>query len=135
MGTPIMDMALFAYRNAVIEGLCAATSLVGRWREGNSTLREFLREYGNHYYAEALDGREADENQKKVLAELSDFIELHKEIQYDVVDAVYLGAAVIDEELEELGRISIGVAEKRLIDLCLEYDIEDLISRLTSMSV
>ena len=130
-----MDMSLFAYRNAVIEGLRAATLLVGRWREGTSTLREFLPEYGNHYYAEALDGREANEDQKMILVELSDFIELHKKIQNDVVDAVYLGDAVIDKELEELGRISIGVAEKRLRDLCREYDLDDLISRLSSMSV
>ncbi len=122
-----MDEALAAYRAGVLDGLRTATLLVDRWRKGGCTLHEFVGEYGDYYHYEALDGHEANNDQKQILAELSAFIELHKKITFDVVDAVYFGDGVTQKQLGETHRIGVDVAEKCLRDICRQYDIEGLL--------
>ncbi len=129
-----MDESLAAYRASVLDGLRTATLLVDRWRKGDCTLHEFVGEYGDYYHYEALDGHEANDDQKQVLADLSAFIELHEKITFDVVDAVYLGDGVTAKQLEELHRVGIDATEKRLKDLCHQYDIEALLKKLSEIS-
>ena len=117
-------------RNNLIEALLAATLLVVKWFKGDSTLQEFVNEYVNFYYYEALDGHEASLEHKQVLEELKSIIELHEKIQNTVVDAVYFGSGVGNEQIKELGRLTVDEAEKHLKDLCYKYDVEDLLNKL-----
>ncbi len=130
-----MSISLSAYRGSIIEGLRTATLLVERWRKGDCTLQELVGEYGDYYHYEALDGHEANEDQKRILAEFSEFIEPHQKITLDVVDAVYFGDEFSEKQLEETHRIGMDVAEKRLRDLCRQYDIEGLLKRLSEISI
>lgn len=130
-----MDESLAAYRASVLDGLRAATLLVDKWRKGDRTLQEFIGEYGDYYHYEALDGHEANEDQKQILVEFSQFIQLHEKITFDVVDAVYFGDGITEKQLEEVRRIGVDAAEKRLRDLCHHHDIEGLLKRLSEISV
>lgn len=118
------------YRNNIIEALLTATLLVVKWMKGESSLQEFVNEYGSFYHYEALDGHEASSEQKKILDELQGFIELHEKIQNTVVDAVYFGGEADKKQIEELDRVTVDEAEKRLNDLCYKYDAEGLINKL-----
>ena len=47
-----------------------------------------------------------------------------------MVDAVYFGSGVGNEQIKELGRLTVDEAEKHLKDLCYKYDVEDLLNKL-----
>lgn len=115
------------YRDQILTALVNATLLVVKLLRGDISLREFVKEYGNFYYYEALDGHEADDEQQKVLNELQDIIGFHEKIQIEVVDAVYFGDV---GQNTSAGRITPDQAKEHFEKLCNEYDAEGILVKL-----
>ncbi len=93
------------------------------------SFQDFIKEYDNFYYYEALDGHEADESQKKILDEFSIGIQLHEKVQIYVIDQLYLGEAN-KEQFMEAGRIDESEATKRLNEIGKTFNIEEIIKNL-----
>nr|VFK77877.1 MAG: hypothetical protein BECKSD772D_GA0070982_100334 [Candidatus Kentron sp. SD] len=118
------------YRNELVNALEKATLLVNRLANREISIEQFVSEYGNFFYYEALDGHEADEQRKQLLNEFSDVITFHENIQASVVDLVFLGSSEQKQQYLDAGRIDSGNAEQRVQHLANEYDIGGLLKRL-----
>ena len=77
------------YEDQLVTALLNATLLVVKLLRGEILLQDFVDEYGSFYYYEALDGHEADVEQRQVLNKLQQIIRFHEKIQTEVVDAIY----------------------------------------------
>lgn len=111
------------------KSLLNSTILVFKVIVKDLSLKDFIKEYGNFYYYEALDGHEADETQKKNLDELKMAIQLHEKVQTQVIDLLYLEEAN-KEQYMEAGRIDGPEALKRLAEIGEEYNIREVIKQL-----
>jgi hypothetical protein len=116
------------YKDQIIRALVNATLLIVRFLKGDISLQEFVKEYGSFYYYEALDGHEADDEQKQVLNELQDIVVFHEKIQYEVVDAVYFEG---NEKNIGKGRLTPDQAKEHFERLCYEYDVENILNKLS----
>ena len=117
-------------RNQLKETLIRGTLLISRFLDGQCSFRDFVRQYDNFYYYEALDGHEATEHQREVLQRYRNVVSLHKNVQMDVVDVAFLGPEAQERMYLAAGRIDATEAEARLRDLCLRYDINSLLETL-----
>ena len=118
------------YKKKIISALLKVTLLVVNVLKGEYSIEEFVNEYGNFYYYEALDGHEADDSQKRVLDKLHNVIEFHEKVQTEIVDLTYLGNGKKSQQYIDAGLISITEARKRLEELSKRYDVEELMKIL-----
>ena len=116
------------YEEQIVSALRDATSLVVKFFRGDISLKEFVEKYGSFYYYEALDGHEANSEEKQVLDELRDIVEFHERIQTGVVDAVYFESNGGDVSPE---RVTPDQAKARFCSLCYEYDAESILTKLS----
>ncbi len=119
------------YKDRIITALLNATLLIVKILKRECTLEEFLNEYGNFYYYEALDGHEADDEQQQVLDEFREIIEFHGKVQMEVVDLVYLDDSEHAKQYINTGRITADQARERLEELNQKYDAEGILIKLS----
>ncbi len=117
------------YRTEIMKSLLSATLLVFKAILQKISLQEFVKEYENFYYYEALDGHEADEIQNKVLDEFKIATQLHEKVQTQVIDQLYL-EEINKEQFMKAGRIDGVEAMKRLTDIGNEFNIAGIIKSL-----
>jgi hypothetical protein len=97
---------------------------------GSLAIPEFVKRYDNFYYYNALDGHEEGEEGKRLLAVFSDAVKLHKHVQEDVVDNLYLGEPGYLDQFKEAGRIAAQEGVARLLNILKGYDLNDMIAQL-----
>lgn len=118
-------------RDELIAALIDATSLVLRAETGEIAFDGFLGAYGSFYYYYALDGHEADSDERRILNELDWAIELHRKVQEEVLNQVYIGGDQDRAYLNSIGRIDPEQAKSRLSELCGEVGAEEIFRRLS----
>jgi hypothetical protein len=96
------------------------------------SIPDFIREYGNFYYYNALDGHEASDEGKRLLEKYAEATRLHAEVQQCVVDLTYLGDASQKEAYLQAGRIEPDEALRRLERLVKEHEAAEILSRIDS---
>ena len=84
-------------------------------------IEEFVKEYGNYFYYEALDGHEADEEQSVIFNEFSEAITFDQLVQQEIVDKVFIGPPELEDEYLKSGRISKSEAIEKLRTYLNEY--------------
>lgn len=117
------------YRKYLLESLRLATLLVYKTSIGDIELLQFIDEYNNHYYSEALDGHEANEDQRQILAQFESVINFQRRIQFEVVDKLYLGE-MESIELARIGRLGESEAIQKLKDLSKEHNVGIMLTSL-----
>ena len=122
-----------AYRSELVNALERATSLFNRLVNKEISIRQFVNEYDNFFYYEALDGHEANEQQKVLLAEFEELISLHEKIQTNIVDLVFLGSKEQKQQYLDVGRITPETAEREVQSLANEYDVPKFLKRLSQL--
>jgi hypothetical protein len=118
------------YKEQITASLLKATLLVTKFLKNEYSLQEFVSNYGNFFYYEALDGHEANEEQQKVLDNLKEIIDFHKKIQLEVVDRVYFGNHENLQLNNNGGRVIPEKAEIMIKKLSQIYDVDKLINKL-----
>ena len=117
------------YRKYLLESLRLATLLVYKTSIGDIEFLQFIDEYNNDYYSEALDGHEANEDQLQILAQFESVINFQRRIQFEVVDKLYLGD-MDSIELARIGRVNEDEALQKLRSLSDEYNVEAMFMKL-----
>jgi hypothetical protein len=112
------------------EILTEGTRLVRDAAAGSLSIGEFMRRYNDFYYYNALDGHEEDEEGKELLARFADAVSLHRQVQEDIVDKIYLGDPSRIGEFKAAGRIDAQEALERLGEAAKQHELERLIARL-----
>jgi hypothetical protein len=112
------------------EILQEGTLLVKRVASGEINIQDFIKEYNNFYYYNALDGHEADEALSLLFQKYSEVIKLHREVQTDVVDLLYVGDDKNISKYSDAGRLSLEQAKARLQNIVESYDFQSLLSDL-----
>jgi len=64
------------------------TDLLRAWANGSIEYLEFSERYGSFYYSWALDGHEANEQEKKLLKKYEQDIELHRRAAEEVLSGI-----------------------------------------------
>jgi len=118
------------YKEHLIKEIIKATLQVSNLLSERCSLDEFLKEYNNFYYYEALDGHEADQCQKRAISELGKVVKFHEKIQTEVIDKVYLGDKENLQQYLDAGRITGEQAFEKMKILAECYDIEKLLKKL-----
>ena len=103
------------------------TFLVNKVVSDEIDIKSFVKEYNNFYYYNALDGHEADENLKQLFKKYSDVIELHEQIQTNVVNLVYLKDDGNLQEYLDAGRISVDQALDTIKRITITLQIDKLL--------
>jgi len=116
--------------NVFKEILYDGTLLVKKIVSKEITFVDFIEQYNNFYYYNALDGHEADDITKSLLVKFSGVISLHKEIQTTVADVLYLGNQVNSSKLQNSGRIDVDQAMQRIATISKSYNIDSLINEV-----
>ena len=57
------------YKARITTALLNASLLINKVLKGDCTFQEFVNEYGNFFYYEALDGHEANQQEQEVLSQ------------------------------------------------------------------
>jgi hypothetical protein len=117
-------------KTQVLAALHKASRLVSDAAAGRVSIPVFLEQYGNFYYAAALDGHENEPELSKLIEAMPELVRLHEEIQRRVVDAIYLGPFNDRESLHNAGRVSVQDAEERLREIASRYRLTDLLLAL-----
>jgi hypothetical protein len=112
------------------EILQEGTLLVKRVASGELDIQNFVKEYNNFYYYNALDGHEADEALSLLFHKYSEVIKLHKEVQTAVVDLLYVGDDKNISKYSDAGRLSLEEVKARLRNIVESYDSQRLLSDL-----
>lgn len=110
--------------------LLQGTQLIKKVALKEITAVDFLKQYNNFYYYNALDGHEANDLTASLFKKYSSVISLHKDIQTNVVDAIYLGGADVSSKQLAVGRISVNDAIEKISTILKTYNIEVLLSML-----
>lgn len=112
------------------EILTEGNRLVRDAAAGSLPISEFVKHYNDFYYYNALDGHEEDEEGKVLLARFADAISLHRQVQEDIVDKVYLGDPSRIGEFKAAGRIDEQEALERLREAAKRHNLDVLIAQL-----
>jgi hypothetical protein len=118
------------YKSELVNALERATLLVNQVVGKKISINQFVHEYGNFFYYEALDGHEADEQRKLLLSEFAEVIVFHEKIQTEVVDLSFFGSDEQKQQYLGAGRIDPERAEQEIQSLAKEYDITGLLKYL-----
>ncbi len=107
-----------------------ATGLIADAVEGRISIEEFLRQYGNFFYYEALDGHEADDEGRRLLQKYADLIALHEATQTQVVDLVFTGAKETEPVYLAAGRIRPSSASSKLSKIARRFALSRWVEEL-----
>ena len=121
------------YKDRITTALLNASLLINKVLKGDCTFQEFVNEYGNFFYYEALDGHEANQQEQEVLSQLNDAVDLHRRVQCEVIDLVcfdHSGDSARTKEYLEAGRITPVQARERLEQLSQQCDLESMVEKL-----
>ncbi len=110
--------------------LFEGTQLVKKVALGEISIEDFLQQYNNFYYYNALDGHEANDLTIMLFNKYSNIISLHKDIQTTVADLVYLSDKTNSSNVLNAGRISVDDALERISSILKTYDIDVLLGTL-----
>ena len=99
------------------EGLFLVQQVVS----GEISIQEFVKKYNNFYYYNALDGHEANESTLDLFSKYSQLIELHRRVQMEVVNLVFLGNKNDLPQYLEAGRITPDEARRRIKNILREF--------------
>jgi hypothetical protein len=110
--------------------LFEGTQLIKKVAVDEISIEDFLHQYNNFYYYNALDGHEANDLTIPLFKKYSNIIDLHKDIQTSVVDLVYLSDKTDSSKVLNSGRISIDDAMQRISKILKVYNIDDLLETL-----
>jgi len=111
--------------------LLNGTRLIQRLIRNEITLENFIKNYNNFYYYNALDGHEADKHDKKLFGKFSDLLQLHKEIQTNLIDRLYFGDETNSSQYLTAGRILPKHAGEIIKNIVNNYDVDGLIKSLS----
>lgn len=115
----------------IVVGLAEKTRLVREFALGALSAQDFVDGYSNFYYYEALDGHEASSAlQSEQLIALGPAVELHRRIQEQVVNKIWLDAEFSIQELEMAGRLNVSEARALALRICADIDIESVLSTI-----
>ena len=117
------------YKIEIKKSLLRASSLVLEVITEEISFEDFLKKYNNFFYYEALDGHEADIEQKKILAEFQPAIHFHENVQYQVIDKLYQKETV-NKIYCKSERIDVVEALKKLKEIGKVHNIEKIIRNL-----
>lgn len=105
--------------NELSRALAQATQVVRRFVSGEASAAEFVKDYEDFYYYEALDGHEVSSAQDiEGRQRFWVAIHLHKRIQLEVVNQILLDPTYSKEEIREAGRIDETEARQRAQAIC-----------------
>jgi hypothetical protein len=121
-------------RDELVKALTDATALVVSAGNGEISLEDFFEAYGSFYYSHALDGHEAHP-EERLLNEMQMAIELHRRVQEEVFNRVYLRGDRDGASLSCIGRIGLAQAGPRLSELCKEQDAEGILRKLSEWAI
>ena len=124
-----MKLDIDVYKNELINALKRATSLVGRLVSKEISIEQFVDEYDNFFYYEALDGHESNAQQRLLLSEFAEVVSFHERVQH-VIDLVYLGSSKQKQQYVDAGRVDLESAEQKIRFLANEYDVTRLLEHL-----
>lgn len=108
------------------EILQSANALVCEVLEGRMSIREFVKRYGDFYYAYALDGHESDPAEKSLLSKFQRQIDFHARVQQEVVNLTFDAPPDQRDAYLQAGRITDEDAAKKLITLASEFEISSM---------
>jgi hypothetical protein len=115
--------------DSLAKSLSDATRIVRQFVSGQSSATQFVERYSNFYYYEALDGHElssaTSERAKHWIA-----IELHRQIQTEVVNRMALDSSYTKELLVESGRIDETEAREQARIICAERGLDAIFELL-----
>ena len=112
--------------------LLSGTQLVKDAVDGRLSFVEFLSKYDNFYYYNALDGHEDDDEGRRMLAQFSDVVVLHRCVQEEIINCAYVGENGRKADFEAAGRIDAAQAVERLRRLTEKYGLTEVLERLQS---
>ena len=115
------------FKKILFEG----THLIKKLITNEVDLQYFIKKYANFYHYNALDGHEADEQYNQLLKKYSNAVELHKKIQTNVVDLLYLGSSDSSPEYIVAGRILPDQSIDLITELASSYKIDDILTNLS----
>lgn len=115
--------ALEDLRLALTDGLRAYR----RFRSGELSLGDYVKEYGSFYYEWDLDGNESGELWQRALSSNNEAVELLRRIQ-DTFNLVYTSDVPVSAS-EEDGRLNPVQAAEALMTLASELDVDALLQR------
>lgn len=110
--------------------LLQGTQLIKKVALKEINAEDFLEQYNNFYYYNALDGHEANDLTASLFEKYSDVISLHKDVQTKVVDTIYLGNTDSSSKKMAKGRISINDLTQKIDRILILYNINVLLSML-----
>lgn len=121
------------YEEELKKSITDVIHLILSFNEDKLSIEEFIEIFNNFYYFEALDGHEANTNQKIILQKWSDVISILAQIQTEIIDRVY----VKDDEMHDLyiktGRIDREQAVQKLKKILQEKNINELLEKLVTI--
>lgn len=108
------------FRQMLFEG----TLLVKRLATGEVDLVAFIGMYANFYYYHALDGHEPDTHRNLLIRKYEAIVELHRRIQTEIIDPLYLGSPDQMPQYLAAGRISPEQALDRLKEIARSCGVD-----------
>lgn len=115
------------------QSLSLATQTLRTFVNGDISAQDFVERYANFFYYEALDGHEPSSAQNAdTRAKFWIAIDLHKRIQYEVINRLFLGSSYSPQELREAGRIDEVEARECARAICAEKGLDAILEALES---
>lgn len=121
-------MTMQSFKIEITKQLIVASHLIIKCVNYEISLEDFIKNYNNFYYYEALDGHEAYGNKINILNELSEIISFHKLVQENVVNNLNLKD--IEGNNPSGSYIYKDEALIKLRELCKQFNIEKLLIQL-----
>jgi hypothetical protein len=97
--------------------------LVTKCISGEISFEVFLNEYGYPIGEYALDGHESDEAEKTLLRNSANSLRPHVEITETILNKLYIGEQVTEQELIQAGRIGPKEALVLLKEVAARHDL------------
>lgn len=119
-------------REELREALRHFTSLVVSVGKGGISLDRFLESYQSFYHYYALDGHESDAEERRLLDEQAEAIELHRRVLEEVLNLVCTTGDWDKAALNRIGRIDREQAQQKLVELCAAQRAEEILKRLSA---
>lgn len=118
------------YKTELVKELIAATKCTLEFCEKKISARDFIKEYDNFYYKYALDGHEANKEQKYIIKELKKYIDIHEVVQTKIIDLVFFDNNAQADQYLKAGRITEVQALNSASKIDRKYDLKATILSL-----
>lgn len=107
-------MSAYPSESDIVTALDRCDELLRRCAGGHLSFDDFCAEYGNFYWAYALDGHESDQPGLDVLAKYAARIAPHRTVAEDILAKVCSDAEAARDGFRAAGRFGSGEAIARL---------------------